>query len=57
MVALLVKFQFGFLVPIVAIVGIKRHLFGRSSDPLPTGDRDPVRVLSSLAAGSGRWCC
>jgi predicted membrane-bound dolichyl-phosphate-mannose-protein mannosyltransferase len=52
-VALLVKFQFGFLLPVVAIVGIKRHLFGRSSDPLRTGQRDPVRVLSSLAAGLG----
>ena len=30
---MLVKFQFGFLIPLVAVVGIKRHLFGRSSDP------------------------
>jgi predicted membrane-bound dolichyl-phosphate-mannose-protein mannosyltransferase len=52
-IALLVKFQFGFLVPIVAIVGLKRHLFGRSSDPLHDGRRDPVRVISSLAAGLG----
>ena len=52
-IALLVKFQFGFLLPIVAIVGIKRHLFGRSSDPLHDGRADPVRVLSSLAAGLG----
>jgi predicted membrane-bound dolichyl-phosphate-mannose-protein mannosyltransferase len=52
-VALLVKFQFGFLVPIVAIVGIKRHLLGRSSDPAHHGHRDPARVLSSLAAGLG----
>ncbi|HUF05764.1 MAG TPA: phospholipid carrier-dependent glycosyltransferase [Candidatus Binatia bacterium] len=50
-VALLVKFQFGFLVPIVAIVGIRRHLLGRSSDPVHDGRRAPVRVLSSLAAG------
>ncbi|MDQ3346245.1 MAG: hypothetical protein M3473_08145, partial [Chloroflexota bacterium] len=28
-VALLVKFQFAFLVPIVAIVGVRRHLVGR----------------------------
>ena len=49
-VALLVKFQFAFLVPIVAIVGIKRHLFGRSSDPAHAR-RDPVRVLTSLATG------
>ena len=52
-VAMLVKFQFGFMIPVVAIVGIKRHLFGRSSDPAHHGRRDPVRVLSSLAAGLG----
>ena len=52
-IALLVKFQFGFLTPIVAIVGIKRHLLGRSSDPTHAGRRDPLRVLSSLAAGLG----
>ena len=52
-VALLVKFQFGFLTPVVAIVGIKRHLLGRSSDPMQDGRRDPARVLSSLAAGLG----
>ena len=50
-VALLVKFQFGFLVPIVALVGLKRHLFGRSADPEHDGQRDPLRVLTSLAAG------
>jgi predicted membrane-bound dolichyl-phosphate-mannose-protein mannosyltransferase len=52
-VAMLVKFQFGFLIPVVAIVGIKRHLFGRSSDPDHAGRPDPIRVLSSLAAGLG----
>jgi hypothetical protein len=52
-IALLVKFQFGFLVPIVAIVGVKRHLFGRSSDPLLDGRPAPVRVLSSVVAGLG----
>ena len=51
--AMLVKFQFGFLIPLVAIVGLKRHLFGRSSDPDHAGRPDPVRVLSSLAAGLG----
>ncbi|HEX7171510.1 MAG TPA: phospholipid carrier-dependent glycosyltransferase [Candidatus Limnocylindria bacterium] len=50
-VALLVKFQFGFLIPIVAIVGLKRHLFGRSADPEHEGRRDQLRVLTSLAAG------
>ena len=49
--ALLVKFQFGFLIPLVAIVGLKRHLVGRSADPEHEGRRDPLRVLTSLAAG------
>ena len=52
-VALLVKFQFAFLVPIVAIVGLRRHLFGRSSDPELDGRRDPLRVLTALAVGIG----
>jgi hypothetical protein len=52
-VALLVKFQAGFLIPIVAIVGIRRHLLGRSSDDEHDGGRDPLRVLTSLAAGFG----
>jgi len=51
--ALLVKFQFAFLIPVVAVVGLKRHLFGRSSDPQHADRRDPVRVLTSLAAGLG----
>ena len=51
--ALLVKFQFAFLIPIVAIVGIKRHLFGRSTDPAHAGRRGPLRVLTSLAVGIG----
>ena len=50
-VALLVKFQFAFLVPVVAVVGIKRHLFGRSADPDLDGQRSGVRVLTSLASG------
>ena len=49
--ALLIKFQFAFLVPVVAVVGIKRHLFGRSSDPEHDGVRSIPRVLTSLAAG------
>ena len=52
-VALLVKFQFAFLIPIVAIVGIRRHLFGRSTDPEHDGQRDPLRALTSLAVGIG----
>ncbi|HEX5040474.1 MAG TPA: phospholipid carrier-dependent glycosyltransferase [Candidatus Limnocylindria bacterium] len=50
-VGMLVKFQFAFLIPIVAIVGIKRHLLGRSSDPQHAGHRDALRVLTSLAVG------
>jgi predicted membrane-bound dolichyl-phosphate-mannose-protein mannosyltransferase len=49
--AMLVKFQLGFLLPIVAIVGLKRHLAGRSSDPAHDGGRDTARVAWSLAAG------
>jgi Gpi18-like mannosyltransferase len=40
--ATLVKFQFGFLIPIVLVVGLRRHLG-------PAGSR--VRVLTSGAAG------
>ncbi len=52
-VAMLVKFQFGFLIPLVAVVGIKRHLFGRSSDPDLAGRPDRIRILTSLASGLG----
>ncbi len=52
-VALLIKFQYGFLIPIVALVGLRRHLLGRSSDPAHDGRRDPVRILTSLAVGIG----
>lgn len=50
-VAMLVKFQFAFLIPVVLIVGLKRHLFGRSADPRHTRRADWVRVLTSLAVG------
>jgi Gpi18-like mannosyltransferase len=52
-VAVLIKFQFGWLIPIVAVVGLKRHLFGRSSDPALAARPDPVRILTSLAVGFG----
>ena len=52
-VALLIKFQYAFVIPIVAIVGLKRHAFGRSSDPEHEGRPDLLRVLTSLAAGRG----
>lgn len=40
--AVLVKFQFGFLIPIVVVVGLRRHLGANG---------EPVRVLTSVAAG------
>ena len=46
-VAMLVKFQFAFLIPVVLIVGLKRHLFGRSSDPEHDGKPDLLRVVTS----------
>ncbi|MGH2401471.1 MAG: hypothetical protein ACRDE6_02065, partial [Candidatus Limnocylindria bacterium] len=49
--ALLVKFQFAFLVPVVAVVGLRRHLLGRSSDPEHDGQPDRLRVLTSVAVG------
>ena len=52
-VALLIKFQYGFLVPVVAVVGLRRHMLGRSSDPDHDGRPDAVRVLTALAAGVG----
>jgi hypothetical protein len=51
--AVLIKYQFGILLPVVAVVGVKRHLLGRSSDPAHDGRPDPLRVLTSLAAGLG----
>ena len=51
--AVLIKFQFGWLIPIVLVVGLKRHLFGRSSVPELASRPDPVRVLSSLAVSFG----
>ena len=52
-VAALVKFQFAFIVPIVAVVAIRRHVFGRSSDPAIEPKRDLFRVEMSLLAGFG----
>ena len=52
-ICLLLKYQFAWMIPIVAIVGIKRHVFGRSSDPDQDGRRDVLRVLTSLASGLG----
>ena len=53
-VALLIKFQFAFLIPIVAIVGIRRHLLGRSTDPEHDGQRDPLRASPRSRSASGR---
>ena len=51
--AMLIKFQFALLIPVVLIVGLKRHLLGRSSDPAHAERPDSLRVLTSLAAGLG----
>src|SRR5881275_598126 len=52
-VCLLLKYQFAFMIPIVAIVGLKRHAFGRSSDPGQDDRPDALRVLTSIASGLG----
>lgn len=52
-VAFLIKFQFVFVIPIVLVVGLKRHLLGRSADPEHDDRRDLLRVLTSLAVGLG----
>ena len=49
-VAMLVKFQYGIVIPIVAIVGLKRHLLGSSSDAAFDGRREPRRVALSVGA-------
>ena len=50
-VAFLIKFQYAFVIPIVLLVGLKRHLFGRSADPEQDGRPDVLRILTSFAAG------
>jgi len=50
-VALLVKFQYGFAVPIVAIVGLRRHLFGLPDREGLAAARDLRRIALSVAAG------
>jgi predicted membrane-bound dolichyl-phosphate-mannose-protein mannosyltransferase len=52
-VAFLIKFQYVFVIPIVLVVGLKRHLFGSSADPDLDGRRDTLRVLTSFAVGLG----
>ncbi len=52
-VAALVKFQFAFIIPIIAVVAIRRHLFGRSEDPTIEARRDYFRIGRSLVAGFG----
>ena len=54
-VAMLVKFQFAFLIPIVVLVGLKRHLVGRSIGSRSTTDgATRCGSLTSLAAGRRR---
>jgi hypothetical protein len=46
-----VKFQFAFLIPIVIVVGLRRHVLGRSDDSRIAAGRDLRRVTRSIAAG------
>ncbi|HEX6654827.1 MAG TPA: phospholipid carrier-dependent glycosyltransferase, partial [Candidatus Limnocylindria bacterium] len=50
-VGFLIKFQYAFVIPIVLVVGLKRHAFGRSADPELDGRPDLLRVLTSFAVG------
>ena len=49
--AMLFKFQYGFAIPIVAIVGLRRHLLGWGDGDGTTWSRDLRRVGLALAAG------
>ena len=51
-VAMLVKFQYGFFVPVVAVVGLKRHLLGVSSDATLDRRPEPFRVLLALVVAA-----
>ena len=54
-VAALVKFQFAFFIPILAVVAIRRHFFGRSSDPAIPAQRDLFRIGASVVAAFGTF--
>lgn len=51
-VAMLVKFQYGFAIPIVAIVGLRRHLLGLPDGDGATWAPDPRRIGLALLAGA-----
>ncbi len=50
--AMLIKFQYGFVIPIVAIVGLRRHLLGLPDGDGATWPRDPRRIGLALLAGA-----
>ncbi len=50
-VAMLVKFQYGFAIPIVAVVGLRRHVLGRADGDGTTWPRDPRRAGLAILAG------
>ncbi len=53
--AALVKFQFAFMIPILAVVAIRRHVIGRSSDPAIKPQRDLFRIEMTLVAAFGTF--
>ena len=51
-VAMLIKFQYGFVIPIIAIVGLRRHLLGLPDGDGTTWPRDPRRIGLALLASA-----
>ncbi len=43
-IAMLIKFQYGFVIPIIAIVALRRHLLGLPDGDGATWPRDPRRI-------------
>ena len=51
-IAMLIKFQYGFVIPIIAIVGLRRHLLGLPDGDGTTWPRDPRRIGLALLASA-----
>ena len=51
-IAMLIKFQYGFVIPIIAIVGLRRHLLGLPDGDGATWPRDPRRIGLALLASA-----
>ena len=51
-IAMLIKFQYGFVIPIIAIVGLRRHLLGLPDGDGATWPRDPRRIGLALLAST-----